>query len=532
MARCPFAVWKPISGSSGRHLGGPFKIVHHTTEGHSADDAMAVYAAKRVDPHFTVDAKTIYQHVDTGESARALVNLSGGVQTNRDAAIQIELVGFAHRPKDPVALTQVARLCRWIESTHDVPRQWPSGPPKPARNGRDPGGHRRDPEVWDSQGGHYGHCHVPENSHWDPGYSAAESAFVLEAAFDAEGRLLTRSGTVRRARSARPSPALSPRIRSTMPDHHDVEPDPSTTGSAAAAPRRAGGRTADRTAASGAARRQGDAGPGDGPSLQQALRRPRICFERIVPDSLDAEQHVRRVLRAQMMAAGAGRAGGRGLDASEVSARARMAVVVSKRWDTGQTLRCRFLDGSPKMQNKVRKHAREWEQHANVRIRFVRDDPAEIRISFFADEGSWSAVGRDALNAGYFPLHQPTMNFGWVRDRSDPDEDRAVVLHEFGHALGCIHEHQTPTFKRRWNHEAVMAYFQGPPNYWSPADIEHNVLSKYRAGGIKATAYDPASIMLYTFDAQLFADGKGATNENQSLSPMDQQMIGRLYPSR
>ena len=131
MARCPFAVWKPISGSSGRHLGGPFKIVHHTTEGHSADGAMAAYAAKRADPHFTVDAKTIYQHVDTGESARALVNRSGGVQTNRDAAIQIELVGFAHRPKDPVALTQVARLCRWIESTHDVPRQWPSGPPKP-----------------------------------------------------------------------------------------------------------------------------------------------------------------------------------------------------------------------------------------------------------------------------------------------------------------------------------------------------------------------------------------------------------------
>ncbi|EHK67647.1 hypothetical protein KYC_04137, partial [Achromobacter arsenitoxydans SY8] len=33
MARCPFATWRPISGSSGPHLGGPFKIVHHTTEG-------------------------------------------------------------------------------------------------------------------------------------------------------------------------------------------------------------------------------------------------------------------------------------------------------------------------------------------------------------------------------------------------------------------------------------------------------------------------------------------------------------------
>ena len=84
-------------------------------------------------------------------------------------AVQIELVGFAHLPKDMRSLTQLARLCRWIEATHGVARVWPAGVPRPAKNGHDPGGHNRDAPTWDGQSGHYGHCHVPENSHWDPG---------------------------------------------------------------------------------------------------------------------------------------------------------------------------------------------------------------------------------------------------------------------------------------------------------------------------------------------------------------------------
>jgi hypothetical protein len=101
MARCPFATWRPLSGSCGAHLGGPYKIVHHTTEGGSAEGAMQTFRAKRADPHFTVDATTIYQHVDTAEGARALVNNAGGVQTNRDSAVQIELVGYDTCPKIP-----------------------------------------------------------------------------------------------------------------------------------------------------------------------------------------------------------------------------------------------------------------------------------------------------------------------------------------------------------------------------------------------------------------------------------------------
>lgn len=274
------------------------------------------------------------------------------------------------------------------------------------------------------------------------------------------------------------------------------------------------------------AKKNAPAAPEEGRPLQAVVRRPRICFERIIPDPLDPERHVRRALRGEMLAA---EGGGRKLKAEDVARVTRMALVASKRWGTGFVVRCRFLDGSAKMQAKVRKHAKEWEKHANVTLKFVAKGPAEVRISFYADDGSWSALGRDALNASYFPLHQPTMNFGWVRDDSSEADDRAVVLHEFGHALGCVHEHQSPTFDRKWDKKAVLKYFSGPPNYWDVDEIESNVLAKYSPKGIKATKFDPKSIMLYSFDGDLFADGKGPTNENTQLSPLDRGMIRQMY---
>lgn len=252
---------------------------------------------------------------------------------------------------------------------------------------------------------------------------------------------------------------------------------------------------------------------------------PRICFERIIPDELDQERPARQALREYMLTSEK-----RKLNADEVAHVARMAVVRTKKWPAGTTLRCLFLDGSTTMKKKVRAYAQQWEKYANIKLKFVTKAPAEIRISFYADAGSWSAVGRDALNQAYFPLHQPTMNYGWLRDNTPDDEYSRVVLHEFGHALGCIHEHQTPTFNRKWDVKAVMKYFQGPPNYWSEDAIKHNVLQKYSPAGIAATVFDPKSIMLYSFDAALFADGLGPTNENSKCSPDDIKMIGTMYP--
>ncbi|HEX8401993.1 MAG TPA: N-acetylmuramoyl-L-alanine amidase [Allosphingosinicella sp.] len=225
MANCPFATQKPISGASGSNLGGPFKIVHHTTEGFTAQGAFDAYTANRSDPHFTVDQTKVYQHIDTGVGARALRNAPGGVQTNRDSAVQIEVVGFAGSAKKPQTLKNVARLCRWIEATHNVPRVWPSGPPKAPRNGGDPGGHNRASVNWDTKSGHFGHSQVPENTHWDPAYSKVELDYLMSAEFDGAGHLTNPEHAAVVALADRPVSLDAPEPQ-VMTDHSDVgEPE-------------------------------------------------------------------------------------------------------------------------------------------------------------------------------------------------------------------------------------------------------------------------------------------------------------------
>jgi hypothetical protein len=208
---------------------------------------------------------------------------------------------------------------------------------------------------------------------------------------------------------------------------------------------------------------------------------------------------------------------------------ARMALINQKKWNNGFNLRCRFLDGDDTQQQNVIEKAKMWEQFANVHINFGDDQDAEVRISFVADPGSWSAVGQDALDRDAFPIDQPTMNFGWLQDDTEDQEYERVVVHEFGHALGCIHEHQSPTEHLNWDKQKVYEVFSGPPNNWSKDEIDHNILEKYSPEGLSATAFDIDSIMLYQFDPELFTDHVG-TPLNFQLSDKDKKMIGEMYP--
>jgi hypothetical protein len=206
-----------------------------------------------------------------------------------------------------------------------------------------------------------------------------------------------------------------------------------------------------------------------------------------------------------------------------------MAIIAAKKWDAGRALRCRFLDGTTTQHQKVTQKARIWQNFAHVNFEFSDASDAEIRISFRADPGSWSAVGSDALVEAYFPKYAPTMNFGWLRDNTSDEEYERVVLHEFGHVLGCIHEHQAPSANLKWDKPAVYQAFSGPPNYWSKQEIDHNILQRYKETQTQFTKFDPNSIMLYAFPASLFLDGQG-TEANTHLSDTDKTFIGILYP--
>lgn len=158
----------------------PMRGVLHTTEGGIAHGAFAAYRSANSWPHFTVAMDgTVYQHLAIDRAARSLQNLSGGVETNRAGAIQIEVCGKAAQTNWPLAQVQaMILLMRWIEAQTGI------RPIAPAFGGNAEYGQRNPLEFtheqWRTFNGWCGHQHVPENSHWDPGAIAIANLLPTE----------------------------------------------------------------------------------------------------------------------------------------------------------------------------------------------------------------------------------------------------------------------------------------------------------------------------------------------------------------
>ena len=103
-----------------------------------------------------------------------------------------------------------------------------------------------------------------------------------------------------------------------------------------------------------------------------------------------------------------------------------------------------------------------------------------------------------------------------------------MVLHEFGHALGLIHEHQNPNRPIAWNRAAVIADLSGPPNEWDLPTIENNIFKRYDPTELSSTPVDPQSIMMYPIPAAWTTDGFSAAL-NRELSGTDKEFIREAY---
>ena len=176
--------WMPnaskIQTFSGNRLhAGIDKIVVHTTEGSSWPG----YNGGRNAPHMTANPRTrqLRQHISTGLSSKALVNKSGGVQTNNDGCFQLEIIGSCDRAyakkhglyflpnMTDDELEWLSDIFVWVHKTHGVPLTTGKLKFVDTNAAYETAPQRMSFQEWRDFKGVCGHQHVPENSHWDPG---------------------------------------------------------------------------------------------------------------------------------------------------------------------------------------------------------------------------------------------------------------------------------------------------------------------------------------------------------------------------
>jgi hypothetical protein len=161
----------------------PGRVVWHTTEsgaGNAAFDSVGKYLRTiGAEPHFLYDPTTdrLGQYGPMNQSARALMN-DGATRTNRTGkvCVQIEVLARAASPftgywkPGPNFRALMAAIRSW-----GVPDVFPMG----ALAGRyGDSAAKRSRDTWVNKGGHYGHCNVPGNDHWDPGKISPAKLFA------------------------------------------------------------------------------------------------------------------------------------------------------------------------------------------------------------------------------------------------------------------------------------------------------------------------------------------------------------------
>lgn len=195
----------------------------------------------------------------------------------------------------------------------------------------------------------------------------------------------------------------------------------------------------------------------------------------------------------------------------------------NNKWTPGATIRVSFMGGSDWQRAKVKEYAILWSRYANIRFEFMKLGTGDVRVSF-DKPGSYSFIGTDCKNRS---ASQETMNLGWINESKTEGQLKSVILHEFGHTLGLLHEHMNPVSTIRWNKPVVYAWYLQYEG-WDKEMVDKQVFDRYSVN-MTNKSYDPKSIMHYPIPVNFTVDGY-SVGENFDLSESDKKLIAELYP--
>ena len=157
----------------------------------------------------------------------------------------------------------------------------------------------------------------------------------------------------------------------------------------------------------------------------------------------------------------------------------------------------------------------------NLNIKFVEDpNEANVRIGFDTTQGTWANVGTDSLEIK--DPTKPTINFTWF--------DVPTAIHEFGHMIGMVHEHQNPKNNIQWDKEKVYEWGKVTQG-WDTETTDVNIIEQYNVDLYNSTVYDPCSIMIYSLPASLTTNNIGIPG-NLRLSALDIEWVSEMYPGK
>lgn len=229
----------------------------------------------------------------------------------------------------------------------------------------------------------------------------------------------------------------------------------------------------------------------------------------------------------------------------------------SRRWEVGRSLRVCFFSGNKTLTTLIREVASEWNAYSSTKFDFgpagswyrctTPNANYEIRVGFDS-KGYWSAIGTDA--EATVDSMAPTMNFEMFNIRysqSRPAETvvaeavpyhKAAIRHEFGHALGLLHEIANPALNCYaeiiWNGPGnAYEYFLRTQN-WDAEKVLRNL------GHVSQTDPDYVagdgdldSNMLYSLPPEILKNGTGSKcyhAQNLVISKKDAEFIAKIYP--